>query len=133
MTSEGLRPDLMQSSVPAIKPAVSGAARPQIPATQGFGSYLQQQVIKPTAMPLTFSGHALMRMQQRQINLSAAESQALSEAAAKAREKGAKETLILSDRAAFVVSVQNSTVITVMDKDNLRDNVFTQIDSAIVI
>jgi len=72
-------------------------------------------------------------MQQRQISLSQQEARALSEAAAKARAKGARETLILAEKAAFVVSVANNTVITVMDRGNLKDNIFTQIDSAVVI
>ena len=50
----------------------------------------------------------------------------------KARAKGGKETLILLDNVALVVSVANRTVITAMDGDNLRDNVFTQIDSAVI-
>ncbi|MCK4373485.1 MAG: flagellar biosynthesis protein, partial [candidate division Zixibacteria bacterium] len=51
----------------------------------------------------------------------------------KADAKGSKETLILSDDAAFVVSVPNRTVITVFDRDNLREGVVTAIDSAVII
>ena len=118
---------------PGQNTGINSANRPFSPAIGGFNTLLQQEIQQATQNPLTFSGHALMRMQQRQINLSLTEVQALSDAAAKAREKGARETLILADRAAFVVSVINNTVITVLDKENLKDNVFTQIDSAVVI
>lgn len=50
-----------------------------------------------------------------------------------AAQKGAKESLILSDDAAFIVSVKNNTVITVVDRNQLSGNVFTNIDSTVVI
>jgi len=132
VTSDGIRPDILQPQVTGVRQnAVT--SRPFRPAEFGFETLLQQEINQPAVQPLTFSGHALMRMQQRQINLSQSEMHALTEAAGKARQKGAKETLIIAERAAFVVSIPNSTVITVLDKDNLKDNVFTQIDSAVVI
>ena len=137
MIPDRILPDsFMPRPLPGINPGIAsrpakGVETPDI--TQGFGNILQQSLGTPEAAPLTFSGHALERMKQRQINLSLVETQNLTEAVSKARQKGAKETLVISDRAAFVVSVTNSTVITVMDKDNLKDNLFTQIDSAILI
>ena len=56
----------------------------------------------------------------------------LEDAVEKARSKGGRETLILLDNVALVVSVANRTVITAMDGDNLKDNVFTHIDSAVI-
>ena len=46
---------------------------------------------------------------------------------------GAKESLILTDKAAFVVSVKNNTVITAVDRDSMKENVFTNIDSTMLI
>jgi len=57
----------------------------------------------------------------------------LKEAIHRIAEKGGNESLVLMDDLAFVVSVPNQTVITAMDSVSLRDNVFTNIDSAIVI
>ncbi|MCL2497249.1 MAG: flagellar protein [Symbiobacteriaceae bacterium] len=134
MFSEGIRQDFMQPQVRGVRPATGTAPRPaQENPVADFGSVLQQQLQQPLGAALTFSGHALQRMQQRQLSLTQVERQALQEATVKARSKGAKETLILSDKAAFVVSVTNNMVITVMDKENLKDNLFTQIDSAIII
>jgi flagellar operon protein len=48
-------------------------------------------------------------------------------------EKGGKESLLVTQDAAFVVSVENRTIITVMDQSELRDNVFTKIDSAMLL
>ena len=56
----------------------------------------------------------------------------MEEAVDKARNKGGRETLILLGDVALVVSVVNRTVITAIDGDSLKDNVFTQIDSAVI-
>jgi flagellar operon protein len=50
----------------------------------------------------------------------------------KAQEKGAKETLMVFDNFSLIVSVKNKTVITAMDKEGMKDNVFTNIDSAVI-
>jgi len=51
----------------------------------------------------------------------------------KAAAKGARESLILLDDKAFVVSVRNRTVITAVDGEHLKENVFTNIDSAVIV
>jgi flagellar operon protein len=57
----------------------------------------------------------------------------LKDAVNRAEAKGAKESLILMDRLALVVSVKNRTVITAVDDQNLKDNIFTNIDSAVIV
>ena len=83
--------------------------------------------------PLKFSSHAISRMQHRGVRFDPSELQQIEGAVAKAKAKGSKETLILSDKAAMIVSVKDNTVVTVMDKSNMKDNVFTKIDSTVVI
>jgi len=51
----------------------------------------------------------------------------------KAAAKGAKDSLMLMDKTAFVVSVANRTVITAVAQDALKDNIFTNIDSAMIL
>jgi flagellar operon protein len=80
-----------------------------------------------------FSAHATKRLEARNIQFTAGQLRTLEEAVEKARNKGGRETLILLDHVALVVSVANRTVITAMDGDNLKDNVFTHIDSAVII
>ena len=80
-----------------------------------------------------FSAHARARLHSRGVELTDDKVQAISEAIDKAEAKGAKESLILADEAAYVVSVKNRTVITAFDRDNLRDGVFTAIDSAVIL
>ena len=79
-----------------------------------------------------FSGHALERLKERGINLSAPEIEKLQGAVSSVAAKGGKESLIMVGDAALVVSVKNRTVITAFDRRNLDGNVFTRIDSAAV-
>ena len=51
----------------------------------------------------------------------------------KAAQKGAKESLVMVDNVALVVSVRNRTVITAVPQEHLKDNVFTNIDSAVIV
>ncbi|HEX3047301.1 MAG TPA: flagellar biosynthesis protein, partial [Bacillota bacterium] len=57
----------------------------------------------------------------------------LRDAVNKAEAKGARESLILMDQMALVVSIKNRTVITAVDNESLKDNVFTNIDSAVIV
>lgn len=85
------------------------------------------------ASDLKFSQHAVDRMRSRGVMYSPEQLQKIEGAVTKAAAKGSKETLVLTDNSALVVSVKNKTVITVMDKNALKDNVFTNIDSTVVI
>ena len=86
-----------------------------------------------TASSLQFSKHARARMHSRGIELSEQKLSDLNDAIEKANLKGAKETLVLTDDIAFVVSAPNKMVISAFDRAALRDGVFTSIDSAIII
>ncbi len=85
------------------------------------------------AARLKFSNHAVDRMQARGVRFSPQELGRIEAAIEKAASKGAKNTLLLSDNAALIVSVKDKTVVTVMDKANLKENVFTNIDSTVVV
>ncbi|MBD3246353.1 MAG: flagellar biosynthesis protein [Candidatus Omnitrophica bacterium] len=82
---------------------------------------------------LTFSGHALQRIQRREIVLDDAKLGKLKTAVEKAEKKGARSSLVLMDDLAFIVSVKNRTVITAMNGGHIKENVFTNIDSALII
>jgi flagellar operon protein len=80
---------------------------------------------------LKFSNHAIERMNSRGIYFSPEQITKIEQAAAKANQKGGKEALIISDNNALIVSLKNNTIVTVMDKEGLKDNVFTNIDSTV--
>jgi len=91
------------------------------------------EVAAPAADALKFSNHAVDRMRARGIKFSPEEMSRIENAAAKAKAKGAKECLLISDQAAMIVSLKDKTVVTVMDKNNLKENVFTNIDATVMI
>ena len=123
--------ELLIGRQPPLSPQRSAGPAGQAQAGQSFAELLRQaQQAGPGA--LKFSAHAQTRIQSRQIPVGAPEMQRLDGAVARAASKGARESLVLLDQTAFVVSVTNRTVITVVDQDNLKQNVFTNIDSAVI-
>lgn len=81
---------------------------------------------------VSFSGHAQARMRSRNISFSESQMQRINSAVDRARQKGAKDSLLMVDDVAAVVSVANNKVITVVDEAGLKENVFTNIDSAVI-
>ena len=82
---------------------------------------------------LKFSSHASQRLNERKIQLDAATMTKVNDAIDKAAAKGLEDALVLTPNAALIVSVNNRTVITAMDRTQLQGNVFTNIDGAVVI
>jgi len=116
---------------PAGKPAVTQQkqATGNIAAGPSFSQVLHQEF-----SGVKFSQHALQRLNSRKIQLDSNQLGQLSHAIDKAAQKGSKEALVLmNDSLAFVVGVKNKTVITAIDGASIKDNVFTNIDSAVIV
>ncbi len=109
----------------------------QIPPTSGtFRDLLAGATTAAPAVkgePLKFSAHALARLESRNIQLSPADVARMNDMADKAAAKGSKQSLFVMKDTAMVVSIKNRVVITAVDKDSMKDNVFTNIDSAAII
>ena len=82
---------------------------------------------------LRFSKHAMGRLSDRNIELSNIQMQRLHDGAKKAGEKGIQESLVLMDELAFIVNIPNKTVVTAMNSSETQDNVFTNIDGAVIV
>lgn len=82
---------------------------------------------------LKVSGHAQTRLDSRGITLGDAEWSRVMQGVDRAAAKGAKESLVLMDGTALVVSVRNRTLITAVDAASSKENVFTNIDSAVIV
>ena len=117
---------------PALSPPGVGAPSraPAAPAAGGFDRVLRATLDRPAE--IRFSGHALERLRRRGIDVGEATMRRLQDGVGRAAAKGAREALVLIDGTAFVVSVRNSTVITAVGADQMRDRVFTNIDSAVI-
>jgi len=82
---------------------------------------------------VSFSKHANQRTEERNIQISQTDLNRLGDACDKAEEKGIKDALVMMNDSAFIVNSQNRVVITVMDKNELKNNVFTNIDGAVFV
>lgn len=93
------------------------------------------QILQNTqqANELKFSKHAALRMQQRGIAMEDSFMKQLQVAVDKAQEKGARNVAIISQRGAFIVNVPNRTVVTGMTEQEMKNNIFTNIDAAITL
>jgi flagellar operon protein len=80
-----------------------------------------------------FSQHAQERLLSRGINLSENDMRKLESAVNNVAQKGGRDSLIMLGDSAFVVSVKNRTVVTALDRDAMQGNVFTNIDSAVLV
>lgn len=94
---------------------------------------VQPQGLAKAAEGVKFSNHAIERMRTRGISYSPEDITKLTDAISRADAKGSKNSLVLMNDSALIVSVKNNTVVTVMDKNALKENVFTNIDSTVVI
>lgn len=99
-----------------------------------FQSILNKNIENKTVNgSLQFSKHAAMRLNSRDINLSNDQLKRLETGVEKAVKKGINDSLVLIDDIALVVNVKNKIVITAMNKDSNNDNVFTNIDGAVIV
>ena len=117
--------DKLQNVAPVVPPARAQAttARRTQPA---FGDMLQEQTVN-------FSKHALARAEERGIELTPDLMGKLADSVEKAHEKGAKNILAFSDSQAFIINIPYGRVITTMSGEEMRQNIFTNIDGAVLL
>jgi flagellar operon protein len=99
---------------------------------QSFADALKAKLEKTSA--IEFSNHAIRRLDSRSVDIEAnSKLERLNEGVRVAAEKGSNDTLILVDSTAFIVNVRNNKVITTMEMAELKGNVFTNIDSTVIM
>lgn len=111
---------------------VNGAAGRRLPerpqrTADGFAAQLDRKL-----GAVSFSNHAAQRLERRGIALTEEQHARLQDGVSRAAEKGSRDSLVLVDDNAFVVNVPNRTVVTAVDREHMRDQVFTNIDSAVL-
>lgn len=130
-----------KNSVPGVGPSFKETLDKAVDvgsnkATSGIANFdLKKEIPKLSNLNsgIKFSNHAIDRMRSRGISFKTEDMSKLSDAVDRAASKGSKDSLILMNDSALIVSVKNRTVVTVMDKAALKENVFTNIDSTIVM
>ena len=122
---------------------VSGLQRRDAPQAQvqqrgnagGFGAMLQQELVK-TEQPtqgVEFSKHAISRAQERGIEVTPDLMDQLAGSVIRAQAKGATNILAMDAENAFIINVPNAKVITAITQEEMRENIFTNIDGAVFL
>lgn len=101
--------------------------------TSGGMSFQEVLDLKKSTSELKFSKHADARLNERHINLTSEQLKRLNDGARKASEKGIGESLMIMDDLAFIVNIKNSTVVTAIDSKASEENIFTNIDGAVIV
>lgn len=120
-TGGGRLPKAEVGSGPSFKDTLRGFEMPAIEGSR----------LTPATGGLQFSTHAIERMRSRGIAYNPVQLDKLNNAVAKASAKGARDALVILDNSALIVSVKNNKVVTVIDQQALKENVFTNIDSTV--
>jgi len=123
-----LFPQPIQAPVRPSQVTPSGGK--QVGANSPFAKVLDEKL---PGQPVRLSQHALERLKARGITLTESDMKKLAGAVDSVAQKGGKDSLIMMGDAALVVSVKNRTVVTAMDRQGMQGNVFTNIDSAVVL
>lgn len=82
---------------------------------------------------MRFSKHAANRLSDRKIELTDEQLERLNDGTKKAGQKGIRDSLVLVDQLAFIVNTKSNTVITAMDQTEADENIYTNIDGAVII
>lgn len=97
-----------------------------------FKAVLDEQ-LKNESKQLQLSKHAKDRIAERGIDVNQNLMSSLNDAADVARSKGAKDIVMIGKDAAFIVNIPNGVIVTAVSSDELKNNIFTNIDSAVLI
>lgn len=81
---------------------------------------------------LSFSKHAAERIEQRNIDIDESIEGKLNEALEQAKDKGLKNVLVMIDSSAFILNTLSNKVITALNNSELKENIFTNIDGAVI-
>ena len=116
--------DQLQSGSQVKKPVTSNQ-------NISFAEILNEKSQLSESSSLKFSRHANERLKSRNIDLTKEQLIKLESGTQRAKMKGIKESLVMVDNMAFIVSVKNNTVITAMSDQD--EQIFTNIDGAVIM
>jgi flagellar operon protein len=119
-----------------VAPGLTGPVQPtaaaQSQAAQATAGPSFTGVLASHTSAPTFSRHALQRLQQRGVTLDQSTLGRLTDGVSRAASKGSRDSVVFVDGTGYVVSVANNTVITAVPSEHMRQQVFTNIDSAVI-
>ena len=126
---------LRNVSVSTGSPAAAPKKQAVSPGQSDFAKELQNQLdALNESSGVQFSKHAMDRISERNIDLSEGNRlDRLNKAVTLAGEKGSDDALVMIDSTAFLVSIKNNKVITTLTADDMQGNIFTNIDSTVIM
>lgn len=95
-----------------------------------FSSILHDRLLN---QGVRFSKHAVRRISQREVEISEKTVSDLNQAVERAKAKGARDIVVIGSQNAFIVNIPNNLVVTTMNAGEMKENIFTNIDSAVLI
>lgn len=111
-----------------------GTVSPSKPQGDAFNAVLQQELNKSQQTSgIAFSKHAMQRAEARGISVDDTLMDQLSNSVEKAQAKGATNILAFDATRAFIVNVPHGRVITAMSQEEMKENIFTNIDGAVIL
>lgn len=114
-------------------PLQGTVAQNKIKTPAGKEGNFAEALEKVRSQKLHFSAHARQRLEARRIDLQPEDLGKLEAAVEKAAAKGCRSSLLLYGEMAFVAGVPSRTIITAVDGRSMKEHVFTNIDSAVVV
>lgn len=79
----------------------------------------------------TLSKHAANRL--KEINFTEDDMKEIGKGFKIAENKGSKNSVMLYKDVALIASIENKTVITAVDRERTKENIFTNIDSVVIL
>jgi flagellar operon protein len=98
-----------------------------------FEKVLAEKLKADAPYGIKVSQHAQRRIAERKLDLDAQEFFKLRNAFETLKNKGGKDSLVITPKAAYIVDVDQRSIVTAMDKNDMAENVFTKIDSTLFI
>jgi len=104
-------------------------AKSETESGNSFRDLLSQTIEKN----VSFSKHAHIRAAERKIDIGEGELDRLSDACDRASQKGIRDALIVMNDSAFIVNAGSKVIVTVVDRNELKGNIFTNIEGAVFL
>lgn len=126
---------MTQRITPGMFPSTqqSGGAAKQIADRRMFDAVLRQELDKKSSQGVEFSKHAITRAEERGIEVTPALLDRLSTTVERAQAKGATNIVAFDSAQAFIINIPHGRVITAMSQEEMKDNIFTNIDGAVIL
>ncbi|NBT59136.1 flagellar protein [bacterium] len=128
--------DLYRAGSAAITPSGPGALgeRPGLGKANSSANPEEfQKILRNEESKVSMSQHAETRIRSREIPWSPALEKRVMDGIEALEAKGSREALILADDVAFIANIRSKTIVTAMDRTQLKERVFTNIDSAVLV